>query len=155
MSDNTLYFEDVQLGQELPTFQRTTDLMNWNRFAAVNDEFVYVHMDDDYAKARGDKGVFGMGNLRLSYLHNLLRNWVGDSGIIKKLSCQYRGLNYKGDTLVCKGKVTRKYHDGKYHLVDLELWVENQNGENITPGRASVALPSRKDSRPKKGGEIF
>ncbi len=34
-----VYFEDVAVGDELPVWSRETGLLNWNRFAAVNDEF--------------------------------------------------------------------------------------------------------------------
>ena len=143
MAEIKLYFEDVSEGQEIPPFQRTTDLMHWNRFAAVNDEFVYVHMDEAFAKARGEKDVLAMGHLRFSYLHNMLRAWIGDYGSIRRVACQYRGSQYKGDTITCRGKVVRKYSEGTEYLVDLEVWVENQNREIISPGEATVALPSR------------
>ena len=55
-----VYFEDVQIGQEIPAFQRETDFMNWNRYAAVNEEFVYVHMDDEAGKAAGQGEAFGI-----------------------------------------------------------------------------------------------
>src|SRR5690606_10167902 len=55
-----LYFEDVEVGHEIPTFQRQTDFMHWNRYAAVNDEFVYLHMDDEVGKAAGQGAAFGM-----------------------------------------------------------------------------------------------
>ena len=29
-----LFYEDVDVGELIPTFERKTDLMNWNRFAA-------------------------------------------------------------------------------------------------------------------------
>lgn len=141
--DHTLYFEDVKEGQLIPTFQRQTDFMSWNRYAAVNDEFVYIHMDDEAGKAAGMNNAFGMGNLRYAYLHNMLREWIGLSGDIRKISVQYRGINYKNDVLTTHGKVARKYAEKGEHLVDLEIWVENQNSENITPGQATVALPSR------------
>ena len=64
----------------IPPYVRTTGLANWNRYAAVNDEFIDIHMDDDSAKAVGMPGVFGMGNLRIAYLHNLLADWLGDDG---------------------------------------------------------------------------
>ena len=143
MTRATLYFEDVTEGQEVPGFQRTTDLMHWNRFAAVNDEFVYLHMDDEFAKRRGEKGVLAMGHLRFSYLHNMLRDWIGDSGRIRRVACQYRGINYKGDTLTCRGCLIKKYRRGGDNLVDLDLRVENQDGQIISPGQATVALPSR------------
>lgn len=144
MAQVDLYFEDVSEGQELPPFQRTTDLMHWNRFAAVNDEFVYLHMDDEFAKRRGEKGVLAMGHLSFSHLHNMLRTWIGDSGRIKRVSCQYRRVNYKGDTITSRGKVVKKHSQDGENLVDLDIRVENQNGEIITPGQATVALPSRK-----------
>ena len=138
-----LYWDDVQEGQETPPFERVTDLMNWNRYAAVNDEFLFVHMDEEAAKAANMPGVFGMGNVRWAYMHNMLTLWIGDSGSIKKIDTQYRGLNFKGDTLTAKGKVTRKYVEDGANLLDLDVWVENQNGENTCPGHATVRLPAR------------
>ncbi|MBM3946103.1 MAG: hypothetical protein FJ315_01720 [SAR202 cluster bacterium] len=139
----TLYWDDVKEGQEVPTFQRVTDLMSWNRYAAVNDEFLYIHMDDEAGKAANQPGVFGMGNLRWAYMHNMLTRWIGDSGSIRKMETQYRGLNLKGDTLTARGRVTKKYVEGGKHLVDLDVWVENQKAENTSPGHATVELPSR------------
>ena len=143
MPEGLVYWEDVKEGEEIPTFQRQTDIMHWNRYAAVNDEFVYIHMDADYAKSIGQPDVFGMGNLRLAYLHNLLRSWVGEEGDIKRVGCQYRALNFRGDILTAHGKVTRKYKEGGHCLIDLDVWVENQNGDNTCPGSATVCLPSR------------
>ena len=36
-----------------------------------------------------------------------------------------------------------KRQDGGEHLVDLEIWTENPQGQRTTPGTATVALPSR------------
>jgi acyl dehydratase len=144
MSENeTVYFEDLKEGQELPPFERRTDFANWNRYAAVNDEFVAIHMDDEAGRAAGMTGAFGMGNLRYAYLHNLLRDWIGIEGDLRRVSIQYRGLNYKNDVLTCRGRVTRKYEEDGERLIDLEVWVENQRGEIVSPGQATVALPSR------------
>ncbi len=143
MAGDRLYFEEVKEGQEPLPFVRTTDMMHFNRFAAVNDEFVSFHMDDEVARQRGETAVVGMGNLRFSYLHNMLRGWIGDTGRIRRVSCEYRGINRKGDTLTCRGRVVRKYVQGEERLVDLEVWVERQNGEKISVGQAIVALPSR------------
>lgn len=143
MTEKLIYWDDIDEGQEIPTFVRKTDLMHWNRYAAVNDEFVYIHMDPDYAKSIGQPDVFGMGNLRLAYLHNMLRNWVGDAGDITRVGCQYRALNLRDDVLTAHGRVTRKYVDNGEYFVDLDVWVENQQGENTCPGVATVRLPTR------------
>ena len=143
MTDQAVYWEDIEVGDEIPTFVRQTDSMHWNRYAAVNDEFVYIHMDADIAKSMAQPDVFGMGNLRLAYLHNMLRAWIGEAGDIKRVGCQYRALNLRYDTLTAHGKVTHKYQENGEHLVGLDVWVDNQKGENTCPGVATVRLPSR------------
>ena len=114
----------------IPPYVRTTGLANWNRYAAVNDEFIDIHMDDDAAKAVGMPGVFGMGNLRIAYLHNLLSDWLGDDGDIVDFRCEFRGLNMKGDTLTCTATPTSD--------TELDLSVTNQDDVETCPGTATV-----------------
>jgi acyl dehydratase len=140
---SNVYYEDVQVGQEIPAFERTTDFMNWNRYAAVNDEFVYIHMDDEAGKAAGQGEAFGMGNLRWAYMLNALRDWAGDEADIRELSLQFRAINHKHDALRTYGRVTEKKQENGENLVVLEVNVLNQNDEKTSPGRAIVVLPSR------------
>jgi acyl dehydratase len=119
---------------------RATDLESWNRFAAVNDEFIPLHMDPEAARAAGQRDVFGMGNLRLSYLHNLLHAWLAGRGDVVELSCEFRALNFRGDVLTARGRVTGKEQVRSGRVIHLELGVENQRGEETTPGEASVLL---------------
>jgi acyl dehydratase len=139
----TVYFEDVEVGQEIPAFARRTDFAHWNRFAAVNDEFIPIHMDDEAARAMGQEAAFGMGNLRWAYLLNALRDWAGDEVEIRELSVQFRAINKKNDVLTTRGVVTEKTQESGENVVVLDVDVVNQNGEKTTPGRAVVVLPSR------------
>src|SRR4051794_26452175 len=95
----------VEVGQEIPPFVRTTGFGNWNRFAAVNDEFIPIHMDDAEAAKIGQKAAFGMGNLRVAYLHDALEAGLGGEGTIVEVGVQFRGLNFKDDTLTAGGSV--------------------------------------------------
>jgi acyl dehydratase len=131
---------DIQVGDELPLFERATGFHNWNRYAAVNDEFVPIHMDDEAGRAAGYPTAFGMGNLQWSYLHNMLRSWVGDDGRILRLSCQFRAPNTKGQTVTAHGIVTAVREDNGQRIVDLEIWTEDQTGAKMAPGSATVAL---------------
>ncbi|MHB8577838.1 MAG: hotdog family protein [Dehalococcoidia bacterium] len=139
-----IYFDDVNVGDELPRWSRKTDFMNWNRYAAVNDEFVYIHMDDEAGRAAlNEAGAFGMGNLRYAYIVNALRDWIGDEAEIREVGCQFRAINQKHDVLTVVGKVTdKKVEDGE-NLVCLEVDVLNQAGAPTCPGKAIVALPAR------------
>ena len=143
MAEN-VYFEDVNVGDDIPSFTRQTDLMHWNRYAAVNDEFVYIHMDDEAGRAAANEpGAFGMGNLRWAYLLNMLREWVGDEVDVRELGVQFRAINQKNDVLTCVGTVTEKTEENGEHLVRLDTNVINQDGVATCPGHAVVALPSR------------
>lgn len=140
---HNVYFEDVEVGQEIPAFTRTTDFMSWNRYAAVNEEFVYVHMDDEAGKAAGQGAAFGMGNLRWAYVLNALRAWIGDSARVRELAMQFRAINHKHDVLSTIGVVTEKTQENGENLVRLEINVVNQEGVKGAPGHAVVSLPSR------------
>jgi acyl dehydratase len=132
-----------EVGFELPPFTRTVDFANWNRYAAVNDEFVPIHMDDDAGRDAGYPGAFGMGNLQIAYLHLLLRGWMGvEQGRIVELSCQLRGPTLKHERVTARGRVTAVRRDGDEQVVELEVWTEGREGQRIAPGHAVVALPA-------------
>jgi acyl dehydratase len=133
-----------EVGDELPRFSRRTGLESWNRFAAVNDEFVPIHMDDAAGRRAGNPaGAFGMGNLRLSYLMNMLREWCGDEGDVVAIEVRYRGLNQKGDVLTTTGRVTAVDRREHALVVDVTLDVVDQRGRSTAPGTATVSFPVR------------
>ncbi len=139
-----VYFDDVEVGQQVTPWSRKTDFMHWNRYAAVNDEFVYIHMDDEAGRAaKNDQGAFGMGNLRFAYLLNMLRHWAGDEVTIRELGCQYRAINQKNDVLTCTGTITDKKVENGENLVYLDVNVTNQDGKTGAPGKAVVVMPGR------------
>ena len=143
-----VYFEDVEIGDQIPTWSRRTDFMNWNRYAAVNDEFVPFHMDDEAGRAAlNEQGAFGMGNLRYAYLLNALRDWMGDEAEIREVGCEYRAINQKGDVLTVTGTVTDKRQEEGEQRVFLDVNVVNQDGASTCPGHAVVVLPSRRPAR--------
>jgi hypothetical protein len=115
---------DAQVGQELPTFERMAGFHAWNRYAAVNQEFVPIHMDDDAGRNAGNPGAFGMGNLQVAYLHALLRQWMGDDGRIVSVACQLRAPSLRGLRTIARGRVTAVREVASETLVDLEVWTE-------------------------------
>lgn len=139
---HNVYFEDVNVGDDIPSFTRQTDFMHWNRYAAVNDEFVYIHMDDEAGKsAANEQGAFGMGNLRYAYIVNALQDWLGEDGTIREVGCQYRAINQKDDVLTVVGEVAEKTVEDGENKLRLTINVVNQQGEATCPGHAVVVLP--------------
>ena len=145
-----LYWDDVEVGMEIPPYQRVVTLMELNRYAGANEEFVLIHMDRDYSqKVARLPDVIVMGNLKYAYLSNMMINWIGEEGTLKRLSAQYRGMDIPGPalstepTMICKGKVTNKYVQDGDHCVECEVWTETGAGQVTTPGSATVILPTK------------
>ena len=65
-----------------------------------------------------------------------------ENGKIKRLEWSNRGPAVLGDKLICRGRVVKKYRDGDEGIVECEVWIEKEGGENIVPGKAEVILAS-------------
>ena len=138
----SITFSEVEIGDELPRWARRTSFAEWNRYAAVNDEFVPFHMDDEAGRRAGnEQGAFGMGNLRYAYIVNALHTWIGDDARIHEVACQYRAINQKNDVLTVTGTVTDKKTEDGEQRVYLDINVVNEDDQSTCPGHAIVALP--------------
>lgn len=128
----------IAVGDEIPSFERTVDLGNWNRYAAVNDEFVPIHMDDEAGRAAGYPGAFGMGNLGVSYVHCLLREWLAGQGSVLMVDVEFRRPSQRGALNRARGMITRiDEADGQVHVA-LDVWIEDGDGVVLTKGTATV-----------------
>ena len=103
-----------------------------------------VHYSIAAARGVGARYAYDVGVQRHCWLVNLLTNWMGDAGWLKRCDAQYRQFVYHSDVVWLKGKVTKKYLDGNgEYCVDIEAHGINQRGEDTMPGEATVILPSR------------
>ncbi len=147
-------YEDVEEGAEITPLAKVATTRMLVQWAGASGDFNPLHYEDDFAKAMGVGAPIVHGALKRAWLGQLMTDWIGGEGELKKLSCQYRGMDcprkmktreepHDGETLWCKGRVTKKYEEGSEHLVECEIWVENGKGERTTPGSALVALPTR------------
>jgi len=102
-----------------------------------------VHWEPEFAQKVGAPGAYDYGPERCSWLSHAMTNWIGDDGMLHKLSCEIRRHNPEGDTLFIHGTVTGKYaSDGKTY-VECALVAENQEGDLSARGTAVAQLPSR------------
>lgn len=138
-----LYYEDVEVGTELPALVKHPTTQQLVKWAGASGDYYELHYDKDFAQAQGFEKVLIHGKLKFGFLGQFMIDWIGEKGILKKLSCSYRGTDFPGEDLVCKGRVTNKYVKDGEHIVECEIWTENPRGEKTTPGNATVVLPSR------------
>lgn len=118
-----------------PKWQRSTSFQNWNRYAAVNDEFIDLHMFDAAAVAAGQPGTFGMGNLRVAYHYAALESEIASDHRIWEFQCRFTALNFAGDTLTVDWS-PRAVEDA----LAVDLSMANQDGIETTPATAVIGL---------------
>lgn len=139
-----IYYDDIEIGSGLPTLTKhptTRQLVKW---ATAGNDFVEIHYDKDAALRAGLPGIIVHGPLTSAFLAQLITDWIGDEGSLKKLSTKWRGMHFPGEDLICKGKVTNKYIKDSEHYVECEIWTENPKGEKRAAGTALVILPAKK-----------
>ena len=146
----TVYFEDVEIGAEMPLLAKgPIRQIQLTRYAGASGDFNPIHQDPAFAKAAGMGDVFAHGMLSMGFVAQSVTDWLG-VGSVQKLGVRFAGLVRLGDVITCRGKILAKRSAKEagrgQGVVDLELWAENQKGEKVVTGRATVALLSREES---------
>jgi acyl dehydratase len=93
-------------------------------------------------------GVFAHGMLSMGFVAQALTDWAG-AGALRKLGVRFAGLVRLKDVVTCRGRVLGKSSKDDLHLVELEVWAENQRGEKVVTGKATLALPAREQPGPR------
>ena len=103
-----------------------------------------VHYNDYAAKLQGAQIAYDVGIQRTCWQIHSLTNWMGDAGVLKSITGQYRAHVYLGDVVRLGGRVDAKEVDANGdHVVRLTTWARNQRGQEVMPGTAVIALPVR------------
>lgn len=102
------------------------------------------HQDSKVATSElGMPGAYDNAAQRFGFITGCVTNWMGDDGELKAIKLRMKLPVIFGDALYTKGKVTGKRQVDGQGLVDLEVWGENQLGQVVATGDATVALPLR------------
>ena len=138
-----MHFEDVSAGNEIPALQKVPDTRQLVQWAGASGDFYPIHYDQEFARQQGLPGVIVHGLLKYQFLVQMLSDWVGLNGGIRKVAVRYRSMDVPGDVLTCRGKVIDKRVEDGLCLVECDIWLESQRGERTTTGTAVVWLRSR------------
>ena len=138
-----LYYEDIEIGSEIIPLVKQPTTCQLVRWAGASGDYYEIHYDKDFAQSRGLPGVIVHGQLACSFLGQLMTDWIGEEGILRKLTCRYKGMNFPGEALICKGKVSKKYVADGEHYIECSIWAENVKGEKTVSGRAVIIMPAR------------
>jgi len=144
MERKQLYWEDVEVGQEIPSsYSIKLDATRIVLQVSGTQDYYQVHHDRDFAQAQGVPDVFVNTGFLTAALGRLLTDWIGTDGWLRKFRLEMRKMNLLGDTLMVKGEVTDKYVQNGDHCVEADVWCETDREGVTTPCKATLILPSR------------
>jgi acyl dehydratase len=136
-------FEQVKEGDEVPAFVvenlTRTDLV---KYAGASGDFNPIHHDEGFSKVAGNPTVFGHGMLTAGFVGKCVTDFVGAENL-RKFKVRFATRVWPGDTITCKGRVTKKYDEAGEHRIDGEVAALNQKGEVAVSGTFTAALPAR------------
>lgn len=140
-----LFFEDIEIGMPLPSLIKPFSLFTILKWAAAVNDYGPHHFDYQFAtQMLGMPNVIAHGPQNTAILAQLITNWIGGQGILRKHYVEMRGNVFPGDTITFRGKVEKKHIQDGEALVDIESWAENQNMRKVSLGKSTVILPQRK-----------
>ncbi len=134
MEKKVLYLEDIRAGDEAPpvvvaNITRTHIV----KYAGASGDFNPIHHDELYAIRGGNDRVFAMGMMTAGFLSHMITDWVGD-GKLRKYKVRFARQVWPGDTVTCKGKITKKYTQGGKNYIEADVFAENQRAEKLITG---------------------
>jgi len=142
MGDAVRYFEDVSEGEEAPARSHVLDRTDLVRYAGASYDFNPMHHDEVKAKAAGQPSVFGHGMFSMGFLGTAITDFVG-IGNVRRYQVRFAKQTWPDEKLSTRILVTGKRTEGDDHLVDLDVRLVNQDGEEKVVGSATAVLPTR------------
>ena len=136
--NKNLHFEDIKEGMEIPTIKKNPTTQQLVKYAGASGDFYQIHYDMEYAKNNGLPGVILHGALKNAFLGQLITDWIGTSGKLKMLEVQYKGMDLPGTPVYAKGIVSKIIDENN---INCDLWLETENGDKTTIGKATIQLP--------------
>jgi len=140
-----IYFEDVEVGAPLPPMVKGISLVTILKWGAAVNDYGPHHYDQQFANQMlGLPNVISHGPHNAAFLAQLVTNWTGGEGMLRRHYAEMRGNVFPGDTMTFQGKVADKYVKDGEGLVEIESWAQNQKGRRVTLGQSMAMLPRRK-----------
>lgn len=138
----SLSFEDVRVGDRLPTVEYPLTVYRLVMAAGSNRDFNSIHHNTEYARSTGAEEMYANTSFLLSAWERLVRDWMGTAGRIRSITgFRMRSFNHVGDTLRVLGDVVAVDRDGEVGLVDVQVRCENSRGVSVGPGIVRISLP--------------
>jgi hydroxyacyl-ACP dehydratase HTD2-like protein with hotdog domain len=142
MTGEQVFYDDVGVGEQIPTLTVTADETQLFFFSAATYNGHRIHYDKEWARTvEGYDDVLVQGPLQAALLARAIGDWIGGRGRLVSFAVQNRAIAYPGQQLSFGGTVTgKRLTDNRAGLVDLDI-AGRRDDTVLMPGTATVELP--------------
>jgi 3-hydroxybutyryl-CoA dehydratase len=136
--DKRLDFDTVKPNDPVPQLTKLVDQKRINKWADAVGDYNPLHVDPEYAKKTKFKRTIAHGPLIISYISEMMSNWLGTGWIDggKLLDIRFKSPVKSGDIIIVGGLVKKKTIVEDKRTFECEVFIENQEGIRIIEGKA-------------------
>lgn len=125
------------IGAELEPVSHVVTMENMVLFEPVDEK--NIHTDNEVARAAGLPAAIAAGVQFMSYILDMLQQAYGPQSVPGTvLDVRIKAPVFAGDTVTAGGRVATAANGA----VLLDVWCENQRGEQVISGTADVPVAS-------------
>jgi acyl dehydratase len=132
----SLRYDDVQVGDEVPTLVIPLTRTLIVATAIASRDYQDVHHDPGLAEERGSPDIFMNILSTNGFVGRFITDWAGPDALLKSVKIRLGAPNHPGDTMTMTGKVSGK-DDG---VVEVQIRGANEIGDHVT-GTVALELP--------------
>jgi acyl dehydratase len=131
-------FDDVQVGDQLPSLEIPLDRTLIVAGAVASRDYQDVHHDTELAREKGSKDIIMNILTTNGFVGRFVTDWAGPDATIKAIRIRLGAPNYPGDTMTMTGEVTDT--DSDTSTVTVTVRGANSLGDHVS-GTVEVGLP--------------
>ena len=132
-------FDDVKVGDQIPTGSQTIDQAQLVVYAGASGDFNPLHWSEEFAsQVSPTGGIIAHGMYNMGLVSRVVTDWAGGAEHVLKLSASFRAPCPLGSTVTYGGEVIEV--DDVQRTATLAVWAELEDGAKVVDRRASRAV---------------
>ncbi len=142
----TISFDSVKTGTELPPVVHTVNQETYWKNAVASFDYNPVHCDPEWVKTAMPFKIpktVGHGMMTMSFMVSVVTNWAVPAMLrVRRITTKFTRPLEQEWTLNCTGIISEKHciAQGKNYVV-VDVKAENQKKELVALGQVEVAFP--------------
>jgi len=144
VSETEIYYEDLELGDEIGPMRREVTDEQVRQFVSIwgQSDRPSRFTSAEVAKSEGLPNAIVPGAMNIALMSQLITGW-SQTVVLQKLDVVFRGVVPHHRPLTFKGLVTDKDLVDGVPRLEVDIVMENEEGTPLVIGKATVSIPAR------------